>query len=568
MLMDSIASRLHSITGAPEDQIKVFIFFTLNYPLGHLYIRIPNELPALRHIFSIFISLYALLELKLYSGIAHELFSISGVWVLLRWKHKYMPWAVFFFAMVHLMYNHLYRIWFHLSVENFDITFSQMVLVMKITTLAWNIHDGRQPDEFLDQQQKESRVVQFPSLLEYLGYCFYFPGFLVGPSCDFHTYRALCSGTLYTPREGKAVPAVTVLEGRKRSAYYHMAIGAVNIVIWLTCNSRVNYFQVMQEGWEKQAFVKRVFLVQLMGIVQRTKYYGAWKLSEGAAILTGLGFNGYTRDGKTLWNRATNVNILNVEFAPNIKLLLDNWNVNTNVWLRHCVYKRVTPRGKKPGFRSSMLTFLVSALWHGSESGYYLTFIQGGFVQTVARMMRSCVRPFLLPPVVEIRRATTDTEPSTRAATPAPEDGVSPVPGTPISGVPGSSGGKVFVPPPPPPTLIKRIYDILGMICTSMELNYCAAPFILLTAKNSLLGWGKMGWYGTWMSFVPLLFFWLGGRPFLLGKLKQRAEKEKRRLERIEHLPGVVVVPPSPVITKADEVEEFVDQGWTATKLD
>ena len=37
--------------------------------------------------------------------------------------------------------------------------------------------------------------------------------------------------------------------------------------------------------------------------------------------------------------------------------------MKTNVWLRECIYKRVTPKGKKPGFMSTMLTFLTSAFW-------------------------------------------------------------------------------------------------------------------------------------------------------------------------------------------------------------
>ena len=54
---------------------------------------------------------------------------------------------------------------------------------------------------------------------------------------------------------------------------------------------------------------------------------------------------------------------MSIEFPDNIKVLLDSWNMKTNVWLRECVYKRVTPKGKKPGFRSSIITFATSAFW-------------------------------------------------------------------------------------------------------------------------------------------------------------------------------------------------------------
>jgi lysophospholipid acyltransferase len=86
-------------------------------------------------------------------------------------------------------------------------------------------------------------------------------------------------------------------------------------------------------------------------------------LTQGAAILTGLGFTGYNEEGRTLWEGAANVRVLNIEFAENFKMLLDSWNMKTNVWLRECVYKRVTKKGTKPGFKSSMMTFAVSAIW-------------------------------------------------------------------------------------------------------------------------------------------------------------------------------------------------------------
>lgn len=66
-----------------------------------------------------------------------------------------------------------------------------MVLVMKLTTFAWNVYDGRRPVEVrvlsefvyiiillsdykelqdLDKWQMQKRVVQYPSLLTFLGY--------------------------------------------------------------------------------------------------------------------------------------------------------------------------------------------------------------------------------------------------------------------------------------------------------------------------------------------------------------------------------------------------------------
>jgi lysophospholipid acyltransferase len=52
-----------------------------------------------------------------------------------------------------------------------------------------------------------------------------------------------------------------------------------------------------------------------------------------------------------------------IEWPPNFKVLLDSWNMKTNVWLRETMYKRVARKGRKPGFKSSMVTFITSAFW-------------------------------------------------------------------------------------------------------------------------------------------------------------------------------------------------------------
>ena len=41
--------------------------------------------------------------------------------------------------------SHIIRAFFALSYETMEVTGPQMVLVMKLTTFAWNVYDGRRP---------------------------------------------------------------------------------------------------------------------------------------------------------------------------------------------------------------------------------------------------------------------------------------------------------------------------------------------------------------------------------------------------------------------------------------
>jgi hypothetical protein len=66
--------------------------------------------------------------------------------------------------------SHVARAIFELGYETFEVTGPQMVLVMKLSTFAWNVYDGRRDASKLDKWQTAFRVVEYPSILEFLGY--------------------------------------------------------------------------------------------------------------------------------------------------------------------------------------------------------------------------------------------------------------------------------------------------------------------------------------------------------------------------------------------------------------
>jgi lysophospholipid acyltransferase len=148
-----------------------------------------------------------------------------------------------------------------------------------------------------------------------------------------------------------------------------------------------------------------------------------------------------------------------LETAQNTHAYIGNWNINTNHWLRNYVYLRVTPKGKKPGFRATLATFFTSAFWHGFYPGYYLTFVLGSFLQTVSKNARRLIRPFFLT----------------------------------------ADGQK--------PTGLKIYYDVFCWIVTQTAFAFAVAPFVVLTIGNSLKVWSGVYFYciiglGLCMGFL------------------------------------------------------------------
>ncbi|CAG2121854.1 unnamed protein product, partial [Medioppia subpectinata] len=119
----------------------------------------------------------------------------------------------------------------------------------------------------------------------------------------------------------------------------------------------------------------------------RFKYYHAWILGEVICNASGLGFAGFGHDGRPDWELMSNIDIFGFENALNFRTSLTCWNKTTQVWLRRTAYERNRRTLKL------LLTYILSALWHGFYAGYYMTFLGGAFFTLAARNVRRCVRP-------------------------------------------------------------------------------------------------------------------------------------------------------------------------------
>ncbi|CAL3965957.1 unnamed protein product [Diplocarpon coronariae] len=471
------------ILGASTDELKLITSFLLSYPLAALLKRVPDEKPYLKNIFIISASSFYLVGLfDLWSGVRTLAVSSIGAYGIAKYAQgPFMPWIGFVFLMGHMSLNQLTRQWAN-DPRAVDITGAQMVLVMKLTAFCWNVADGRLPDKELSDFQKERALKELPSLLDYAGYVLFFPSLFAGPAFDYVDYRRWIETTMFEVPAG-VDPSKKAPTRKKRKiprsgtpATWKAATGLFWITLFLKLGSW--YYPDLLTGDEylSHGFLHRVWILHMLGFTSRLKYYGVWALTEGACILSGLGYKGIDPvTGKVSWDRLRNVNPWGVESAQNTRAYLGNWNINTNNWLRNYVYLRVTPRGKKPGFRASMATFVTSAFWHGFYPGYYLSFVLASFVQTVAKNCRRYFRPFFLDP------KTTQ------------------------------------------PTPMKIYYDICSYLITQLTFSFITAPFVLLTLRESLLVWARVYFYAVIGTALATAFFASPAKAFLIKKLNRHS---------------------------------------------
>ena len=72
--------------------------------------------------------------------------------------------------------------------------------------------------------------------------------------------------------------------------------------------------------------------------------------------------------------------------------------MSTAKWLKYYVYLRQIPNDKSKKvsiFKPAMITFLVSAVWHGFYPGYYIFFIELGLVDYISKLYGNILNPLV-----------------------------------------------------------------------------------------------------------------------------------------------------------------------------
>ncbi|KAH6580425.1 hypothetical protein BASA61_009657 [Batrachochytrium salamandrivorans] len=437
-----------------------------SFPLTALYVLIPTT-PAFRttrHWFSIIAtSTIALLVFDEYS-ILHLLGSTLATYFVTLWlgDRWWTPYVVFTATLAHLSWIHMgAQFWYIDSPDFVDISAPMMVLVIKLSSYAWSVYDGTRPDQELHSEMRPFAIKQVPSLVEYLGFVFFFATFWVGPAFDYqHYYEFSRNIGVY-----RTIPS-SFVAGIKA-----VVLGILLLVAFLVLDVHwgPTYFRTGSQFITEPSLFWRIFLIQVAGFSTRAKLSSAWKISEAAGIFTGIGYAGINPETQApIFNRLENVNLWKVELGQSPKGIVDGWNIKTSTWLKRCVYLRVSTPGSRPTELATGLTNLVSAMWHGFHAGYYMSFLSATLWIIVGRTTRRYFRPFVTLP-----------ESSLRA--------------------------------------YKPLYDTIGFIVSMSTLNYIFIPFIVWRADASLSIWSSVFFLGhVVLGTTILLLDTLGVGRYLL----------------------------------------------------
>lgn len=321
---------------------------------------------------------------------------------------------------------------------------------------------------------------------------------MAGPAFDYVDYSRYITTSMFELPKG-ADPAKAPPTRKKRKvprsgtpAAIKAVTGLIFIFAFLTFSTYYYPQYMLGDDFMKYSLIRRIWIMHVINFTVRMKYYGVWYLTEGACILSGIGYNGMDpKTGRARWDRVQNVRPFGIEFAQNPHAYLGEWNINTNLWLKNYIYVRVTPKGKKPGFRATLSVSITSAFWHGFYPGYYLAFLFASFVQTVSKSKfglctqlgynlmiyadaRRLLRPFFLTP-----------------------------------------DGKKELP-------TKRFYDLFSYLCTQAAFTFAVSPFVMLGFSDSINVWARVYFYAIIGVAASFAFIYSPGKKALTKELAKR----------------------------------------------
>lgn len=265
-------------------------------------------------------------------------------------KTPKLTFAISSLSFVYLSMFHVYR--YFADYENNSQSFVN-ILMMQIPRCIyfnWFMLERRQSSE-----NKEKLTI---SLVDYLCYMFNFVGILTAPVYSYQEHVFMMQNESNDNRRSKRI----------HSLLLSLSV-LVCIYVVLASNLR-NWTWTASPEFSTYSVLYRLTFISLSALLIRTRYCVVWIIADIISVFANLS------DAETNYQDPIyNINVRNVELNSSTKIRIDNWNITISRWLRKCFYNPLNNVLMLRKETSSLITFILSALWHGFYPAYYISFV-------------------------------------------------------------------------------------------------------------------------------------------------------------------------------------------------
>ncbi|ORX87554.1 MBOAT-domain-containing protein, partial [Anaeromyces robustus] len=400
----------------------------------------------------------------------HPLISVFVTFIIIQHikNPKYITIASWVFNFGYLLISYyLY------SSTEYDLNWltPQSVICLRLIGISMDYSDGQKKD---DKAVKKSRTVytgltpptewpikEKPLLIEMLGYCYFYGSSIVGPQFSFRRYKKFISFELFNTKDiSMEKDLEKLLESSRKHSILHFLKGLIYTAIFFLISSRYYSSFILTKEFTEFNIIKKFIYVWITGRFVLFKYFGVWVLVETQGIINMIQLDGINSEKNDYyWNAINNVDTTKFAFVFGLDELVCSYNIKTNLWGKHYVYKRFAFLGNKLISLFINLTFL--SIWHGFHIGYPFSF----YFEFVLFILQDILK-YWFKPLNQHMANNLETNKSTS---------------------------------------FKILYIIYHAICTILTVASVAYPLIgfdLLTWNKIKIAYHNMGWIGHIIAVI------------------------------------------------------------------
>ncbi|KAL7734349.1 hypothetical protein ACLKA6_010686 [Drosophila palustris] len=369
--------------GVPVEAFRLLLTLLAGYPIAAVYHKyIVDRQKTLHHLY------FALCGLSLCyynygTDTYHSLAATGTTFVLvsfLRSSPLLLLAINFIFQMGYLLMGYYYT-----ASNEYDIlwTMPHCILTLRMIGFGFDITDGLKKEEELSKDQKETALRQPPNLLELLAFAYFPSSFLIGPQFPYRRYQSFTNGEFRQ------------YDGYMDAGLKRLATGVLYLAI---CQVGLSYLPdgyFLSPEFAQQSFIKRIYFLGFWAKFSLYKYISCWLFAEGSLMCMGFTYKGRDSLGNPDWSGCSNVKLRLLETGNTMQHYVQSFNVNTNQWVAHYVFKRLKFLNNRNISYGAALGFL--AIWHGFHSGYYMAFLMEYMIVSTEKQIESVYTKHVLP---------------------------------------------------------------------------------------------------------------------------------------------------------------------------
>jgi lysophospholipid acyltransferase len=175
--------------GLPAEVVRFGILLASEFILSIAYRLLPSN-RTIRHLFSIISTCFLTVLVFNVRTIVENLSLCLLIYFIVSnfQSNRWTPVVCFVVALAFMSHVH-----YHCQViyadQSSDHSAMMMVLLIKMSSFGFCCYDGTKQEKELDHYQQSHCIRKVPSLIEFLGYCFFFNGVWAGPAFEYRQYH-------------------------------------------------------------------------------------------------------------------------------------------------------------------------------------------------------------------------------------------------------------------------------------------------------------------------------------------------------------------------------------------